>query len=267
MLRNIKDLQGYSLQATYGIIGDLRDFYFDDQSWVVRYLIVDTGTWLSGRQVLVSPIAITGSLAADKVFRSTLTKEQVKNSPDIDTDKPVSRQHEVQYLAYYGHPKYWEGVGFASGIYPSWLTGFGSRKNALETSWSLPGDTPREDQINRETNANPHLRSCNAVLHYHVHARDGEIGHVHGLLVDEETWSVRYMIVNTSAWWLGHELLIAPPWIRNVSWPDRAVTVDLGRETLKTAPPYDSSVPLEAELELRIFEHYGRELLCAGAKV
>jgi hypothetical protein len=266
MLRNMKDLQGYSLQATDGIIGDLKDFYFDDQSWGVRYLIVDTGTWLSGRKVLVSPIAITGSMASGKVFLSTLTREQVKNSPDIDTDKPVSRQHELQYLEYYGHPRYWEGVGFAGNIYPSWLTGFESRKNGVEARSSLPGDTRRVEQINRETNANPHLRSCNAVLKYDVHARDGQIGHVEGMLVDEETWSVRYMIVNTSAWWFGHEVLIAPPWISNVSWPDRAVTVDLGRETLKMAPPYDSSVPLDPQLELRIFEHYGRELACAGAK-
>jgi hypothetical protein len=267
MLRNIKDLLGCSLQATDGIIGDLKDFYFDDQCWVVRYLIVDTGTWLSGRKVLVSPIAITGSIAADKVFLSTLTREQVKNSPDIDTDKPVSRQHQLQYLDYGSQPRDRAGVGLAGGIYPSWLTGFETRKNAIEAPWSLAGDNRRVDQINRGANANPHLRSCNAVLHYQVHARDGDIGHLHGMLVDEETWSVRYMIVNTSAWWLGHEVLIAPPWIKNVSWPDRAVTVDLGRQTLKTAPPYDSSLPLEPELELRIFEHYGRELACAGAKV
>lgn len=266
MLRNMKDLQGYALQATDGIIGDLKDFYFDDQSWIVRYLIVDAGTWLSSRKVLVSPMSITGSSATLKVFHSSLTREQVKNSPDIDTDKPVSRQHELQHLDYYGHPRYWEGVGFAGGVYPSWLTGSDSRKPAVAAPSSLPDNTRKTDQVNRDTNAHPHLRSCNAILQYHVHATDGDIGHVQGMLVDEETWTVRYMIVNTSAWWLGHEVLIAPSWIQNVSWPDRAVTVDMSRQTLKLAPPYDSNVPLEPELELRLFEHYGRELLGAEAK-
>lgn len=267
MLRNMKDLLGYALQATDGIIGDLKDFYFDDQSWVVRYLIVDTGTWLSSRKVLVSPIAIAGSSATGKVFLSSLTRKQVKNSPDIDTDKPVSRQHELRHLDYYGHPKYWEGVGLAGGIYPSWLTGFHNRGNAVEDPWSQPDRIRRADEANQGTNAHPHLRSCNAVLQYHVHASDGEIGHVKGMLVNLETWAVRYIVVNMSSWWFGHEVLIAPQWIQNVSWPDRTVAVNLVRQAVKLAPPYDSSVPLDPELELRIFEHYGRELVGAAAKV
>lgn len=267
MLRTMKDLLGYALSATDGVIGDVKDFYFDDQSWVVRYLIVDTGTWLSSRKVLVSPLSIAGPSSTGKVFLSSLTRDQVKNSPDIDTDKPVSRQHEVQHLDYYGQPKYWEGVGLAGGIYPSWLTGFHNRGNAAEDPCSQQGGIRGADQANQGSNAHPHLRSYNAVLQYHLHASDGELGYVEDMLVNEKTWAVRYMVVTTSSWWFGHQVLIAPPWIKNVSWPERTVTVDLGREAVKLAPPYDSSVPLDPELELRIFEHYGRELAGAGAKV
>jgi hypothetical protein len=266
MLRNMKDLLGYALQATDGVIGDLQDLYFDDQSWVIRYLIVDTGTWLSSRKVLVSPISITGSSAAGRILLSSLNREQVENSPDIDTDKPVSRQHESRHLDYYGHPKYWEGVGFSGGIYPSWLTGFHNRDSAVEDRWLQADRTRRAEESTQDADAHHHLRSCNSVLQYHVHGTDGEIGDVEGMLVDDATWAVRYLIVNTSHWWFDHEVLIAPAWVRNVSWPDRTVTVDLLRQAVKTAPPYDSSVPLEPELELRIFNHYGRELESAGAK-
>jgi hypothetical protein len=187
----------------------------------------------------------------------------VKNSPDIDTDKPVSRQHELRHLDYYSHPKYWEGVGLAGGIYPSWLTGFHNRGNAVEDPRSQPDGVRRADKANQH----PHLRSCNAVLQYQVDASDGEIGHVEGMLVDEETWAVRYIVVNTGSWWFGHDVLIGPPWIQNVSWPDRTVRVDLVRQAVKLAPPYDSSVPLDPDTELRIFEHYGRERVGAATKV
>jgi hypothetical protein len=215
--------------------------------------------------VLVSPVAITGSSASEKAFLSTLTRELVKNSPDIDTDKPVSRQHELRHLDYYGHPKYWEGVGIAGGIYPSWITGFHDHDNAVKDPWLQPDCTRTADEFNQDANAHPHLRSCNAVLQYHIHASDGDIGHVTGMLIEEESWAVCYIVVNTSSWWLGHQVLIAPPWIQNVSWPDRTVTVDLDRQAVRLAPPYDSSVPLDPDMELRIFEHYGRDIIRAGA--
>ncbi len=95
-------------------------------------------------------------------------------------------------------------------------------------------------------------------MDYHIEATDGDVGHVQGMLVDEETWAIRYIIVNTSNWWLGHQVLIAPQWIQDVSWSDATVSVNLTRQAVKDAPPYDSAAQLDRDQEIGIHEHYGR---------
>jgi PRC-barrel domain protein len=260
MLRSTNDLEGYAIRATDGDIGHVKDFYFDDEAWVVRYLIVETGNWLSSRQVLISPIAIGQSIWADKVMAVSITREQVKNSPDIDTDKPVSRQHEMQYLGYYDYPYYWGGAGlWGAGVYPSMmLTGVGLTGSGAE-HLAAKADQAR---VTRETaqhkNDDPHLRSGIAVMKYRIQASDGGIGHVQGLLLDEDTWAIRYLIVDTSNWWLGHQVLIAPQWIQNVSWSDRSVSVNLTRQAVKDAPPYDSAVMPDRDEEIGLHKHYER---------
>jgi hypothetical protein len=111
---------------------------------------------------------------------------------------------------------------------------------------------------NRDTDADPHLRSCQAVTGYHIRAKDGEIGHVQGFLVDDSTWSIRYLIVNTSNWWMGHQVLLSPDWIHDVNWSGSIVTVDLDRQAIKDAPPYDPQAPFAREAEATIYGHYGR---------
>ncbi|MDZ4730203.1 MAG: PRC-barrel domain-containing protein [Xanthomonadales bacterium] len=260
MLRSMKDLEDYAIRATDGNIGHVKDFYFDDEAWVIRYFVVDTGSWLSSRKVLISPIAIGDPDWTDKVLPVSITKEQVKSSPDIDTDKPVSRQHEMRYLGYYGYPSYWGGAG---------LWGGGAYPGMMMTSDGVLGSTAyvadpevqeayaRADE-ERHRDDDPHLRSCKAVIDYHIHASDGDIGHVQGLLVDEQSWAIRYLIVNTSNWWLGHQVLIAPQWIKNVGWSETTVSVDLTRQAVKDAPPYDSTAQLDRTQEMGIHEHYGR---------
>jgi hypothetical protein len=256
MLRNLKAMQDYAIGATDGTIGHVTDFYFDDKAWVIRYLVVDAGSWSTSRKVLISPIAIGEPNRADKLLPVSTTKEQVKNSPDIDTDKPVSRQHEVQYLSYYGYPYYWGGGGlWGEGLYPNMLLpgygGFGSPSaERVEAEYA----SARAEASHRDDD--PHLRSCNAVTGYHIHATDGDIGHVCGLLVDEKIWAIRYMIVNTSNWWLGHELLLAPQWIAEVSWSDSKVSVYLTRQQIKDAPAYDPSAIFDRPREIAIYKHY-----------
>jgi len=260
MLRSMSDLEGYVIGATDGPIGHVEDVYFDDEAWVVRYLIVDTGSWLSSRKVLISPIAIEQSNSADRVLPVSITREQVKHSPDIDTDKPVSRQHEMEYLGYYSYPYYWGGAGFwGDGVYPSSMlmsVGFarsGAAYAVAEAAQAREAREAAQHQID-----DPHLRSGKAVMKYHIEASDGAIGHLQGLLIDEETWAIRYLIVNTSNWWLGHQVLIAPRWIKNVSWPDGTVAVDLTRQSVKDAPPYDSAMRLERDHEIGLHKHYDR---------
>ena len=260
MLRNTKDIENYVIGATDGIIGHVKDLYFDDEAWVVRYLVVDTGPWLSSRKVLISPIAISSPNWTEKILPVSITKEQVKNSPDIDTDKPVSRQHENAYMGYYGYPYYWDGAGlWGGGVYPGMLmTGYSGFVAARPVVRPEMEEAYARTEAARHKNDDLHLRSCEAVKSYHIGATDGDIGHVQGLLVDEDTWSIRYMIVDTSNWWLGHQVLIAPQWITAVRWLDATVSVNLTRQAVKDAPPYDPAVQLDRYQEIGIHKHYGR---------
>ncbi len=256
MLRNSKDLEGCAIGATDGTIGEVKDLYFDDEAWIIRYLVVSTGTWLANRKVLISPFALSQPQWALKLLRASLTKEQVKNSPDIDTDKPVSRQHEAQYLKYYRYPAYWGGAA-------AWGVGPSPNLMPMGAEYDWPADSYGQQaehdgaEAKQHQGDDPHLRSCNAVLKYHIHASDGYLGHVAGLLVDDETWAIRYLVVDTSNWWLGHQVLVAPQWIRDVNWFSSNVSVDLSRKTLKDAPPYDAGSGLDRQQEITLFEYYG----------
>jgi hypothetical protein len=255
MLRSMKDMEHYTIGATDGIIGRVKDFYFDDEAWVIRYLVVDAGEGLAQRKVLISPISIGQPNWSERILPVSLTRTQVAHSPDIDTDKPVSRQQEMGYLGYFGYGAYWGGGGlWGAGLYPDVLQA-GLQKRGTRTDKSTGQAGPFVGQHQHD---DPHLRGGNAVMRYYVHASDGDIGHVEGFLVEEKSWAIRYLIVNTSNWWLGHEVLIAPQWIDDVDWMGSTVSVGLTREAIKHSPPYDSATLLERAQEAAIHSHYGR---------
>lgn len=262
MLHNALELRGYAIRATDGVIGHVKDIYFDDHNWVVRYFVAETGTWLSSRKLLISPIAIGEADWAARVLPVSITKEQVKGSPDIDTDRPISRQHETQYLQYYGYRHYWGGCGLWGGAaYPgAMLTGAGYARSGADYLMAQANDARAAEaaEERRKDNSDPYLRSCNVLLKYHIEATDGGMGHVKGLLIDDETWAIRYLVVETSNWWLGHQVLIAPRWIRAMSWPGDTITVDLTRQAVKSAPRYDSSAPPSRDQEEDLYRHHGR---------
>jgi hypothetical protein len=256
MLRSVTDLEKYTIGAVDGTIGRVKDCYFDDEAWVIRYLVVQTGAWLVGREVLISPFSVGDPDETEKVLPVSITKDQVRNSPSIDSQKPVSRQHEVSYSAYYGYPYYWGGAGFWGDLaYPRAVMAGGAA--GLGASDTGRASYARETQ--RQTNEDQHLRSCEAVTSYHIHATDGDIGHVDGFLVDERTWAIQYLIVNTSNWWLGHQVLIAPAWFEEVSWVYSKVTTGLTRQEVKNAPTYDSQLALNRGDEESIYRHYQRQ--------
>jgi hypothetical protein len=259
MLRTLSELHDYTIGAVDGAIGHVKDLYLDDGAWVVRYLVVETGDWLSSRRVLISPMALGAPDWENRKLPVSVTKEQVRSSPDVDTEQPVTRQHEEEYSGYYGFPYYWGGTGFwGGGMYPNTLmTSYGSA-SAL-SAMQLEADNARARAVAHPGhNDDPHLRSCAAIDGYHLHASDGEIGHVCGMLIDDETWAVRYLIVDTSNWWIGHQLLVAPAWITGVSWLDATVSVKLARQEIKDAPAYDSGQRLTRDHETRLHEHYAR---------
>jgi hypothetical protein len=228
------------LDALDGPIGKVKDFYFDDRQWTVRYLVVDTGNWLSGRRVLISPYALLAAIGSEQRIAINLTKKQIENSPSLNTDKPVSRQFEEAYYGYYEWPGYWSGSDM-------WDPNFERVRNE------------RREPTADEKVWDSHLRSTHEVRGYHLHAADGEIGHVEDFVVDDVTWKIRYLIVDTRNWWPGKKVLISPRWIQRVSWRESEVFVELTRENLKRSPEYTDESLLARDYEVELHRHYHRE--------
>jgi hypothetical protein len=247
MLTNATFLKGLAIQTTDGELGTVDQFYFDDETWAIRYLTVETGGWLGNRQVLISPISVLHTDWPGKRLDVALTKKQVENSPDINTHQPVSRQHEAEYNLYYGYPYYWGGP-FLWGpeAYPAGLT-----IPLAASTEAMP------DIIDRES-TDSHLRSTEGITGYHVDATDGEIGHVDGFVIDDEAWAIRYIEVATRNWLPGKKVLVSPAWIERVSWAESKVFTGLSQEAIKSCPEYLVSRPLTREYENRLYVHYGR---------
>jgi hypothetical protein len=224
MLENLKLLYGKKLGASDGDIGHVKDFYFDDKTWVVRYLVADTGSWLSGRQVLLTPHAFGtqafGISDADaNVLRVNLTRKQIEDSPSIDSHRPVSRQYELEYYRYYGWPSYWEGGGMWG------VAGF-----PVVTPPSTPENRPHHGHNQRD---DIHLRSTRAVTGYHIQATDGAIGDVSGFMVDGRSWAIRELVVETSHWYAGKKILLLPENIDRISYENSTVFVNLTKEDIR----------------------------------
>jgi hypothetical protein len=241
MISNVKSLLSFTLDSRDGDIGQVKDFYFDDRYWAIRYLIVDTGTWLMDRQVLISPYALGAIEVEGKKIAVSLTRKQIEESPSLDTDKPVSRQFENDYYGYYGWPVYygspmmWGTVDHLERNPEKWIGPTGAVK-----TWD------------------PHLRSMRTIRGYHIHATDGEIGHIVDFLIDDESWAIRYIVVTTRNWWPGKHILIAINWVDRVNWSDSQVFVSLTRESIQLSPEYLGTSLPSRDYEQALHEHYRR---------
>jgi uncharacterized protein YrrD len=244
MLRNAKDLHGLTIRATDGEIGTVDQIYFEDETWAIRYLTVDTGGWIGGRQVLISPFSIIHADWQAKRLDVALTKKQVEHSPDIKTHQPVSRQHEAAYNLYYGYPYYWGGPFlWGPALYPAEMP-----VTAIAAAEVMAGiETESTDS---------HLRSTEAITGYHVEASDGEIGHVDGFVVDDRAWAIRYIEVATRNWWPGKKVLVSPAWAERVSWEDSKVYFGLTGETVQDAPEYVDSTAITRDYEKQLHSYY-----------
>lgn len=244
-LHRISELAGLGVRATDGDIGSVTEAYFDDEKWAIRYLVVDTGRWLPGREVLISPISVRTMDWSERWLALLLSRQQVERSPEVDTDKPVSHQHEVDFYEYYGMSPYWGGPGLW-GPFPT--------PGDLLTSHSIGAASPDKDA------GDPHLRSAREVLSYHLQADDQVIGHVEDFLFDDVTWEVSYMVVDSGTWWSNKKVLLSPRWIAGVSWADRKVYLRLSPQTIRHAPDWDPNEPISQEYERRLRGYYGERL-------
>lgn len=241
-LKSIKEIQGYELGAQDGKIGRSSDFLFDDRSWAVRYIVGDTHKWLPGRKVLISPISIGSAKESTQTLSVGLTKDQIKNSPPLESDAPVSRQYEILFNQYHDWGNYWEGpLAWGHYPYPRLL----QRTKDLQT---------RVATVEEEN----HLRSTHEVLSYSIAATDTNIGHIEDIIVDEETWIIRYLVVDTSNWLPGsRKVIISPEWVKRVEWANGTAVVNVPSEKIKKSPEYDPNSTLDRDYETALYNFYG----------
>jgi uncharacterized protein YrrD len=237
MHRNINGLMGYSMDATDGEMGKVEEFYFDDQVWIIVYLIVKTGNWLSGRKVLISPVALIRGSDRTGTFPVNLTKQQIKNSPDIDTDLPVSRQQEIALHQYYPWQSYW-GTGFYEG-----------------GIWGIVTPLVEDPVPAKAAVGDLHLRSTHAISGYHIETTDGELGHLRDFIIDDETWHIEYLVVEMHSWLSRKKVLIARKHIKEIQWVGSKVLVDVTKYTLENSPAYDQSAFLHPDTPYAVFDN------------
>jgi hypothetical protein len=219
MLQNIKQLYGNKLSAFDGDIGHVKDFYFDDENWVVRYLVADTGSWLTDRLVLLTPHAFGKLDLVEKTLHVKLHKKKIQDSPSIESHKPVSRQYENDYYAYYGWPTYWDGGAmWGIGDYPVVLP---------------PSKKELEIQKKYHHRDDKHLRSIQEVIGYNIQSIDGEIGHVSSFLVDDKSWAIHELVIETGHWYSGKEILIPTGKVKRISYEEAKVFVGLSKADIQ----------------------------------
>jgi hypothetical protein len=227
MLRSIKQLSGDKLGALDGEIGHVKDFYFDDRNWAVRYVVADTGSWLTGRQVLISPHSLGRLAPSGKVLNVKLTRKQIEDSPSIEAHKPVSRQYEEEYHLYYGWPYYWQGDA---------LWGMSGVPILTVPPQSVP--IPSAAHVPQAKRADAHLRSTQAVNGYHLQALDGMIGHVCDFMMDDQTWAIGQLVIKTGHRLSGREVQIPTNKIDRISYEDSTVFANLTSEAIEQSPAH-----------------------------
>ncbi|HUD48149.1 MAG TPA: PRC-barrel domain-containing protein [Candidatus Baltobacteraceae bacterium] len=242
MLRNLKALHGHTVLANDGEIGKVYDFYFHDDTWLIRYLVVDTGHWLPGRKVLVTPSALGKPDWTKLTFPVSLTRNQVEKSPDIDTDMPVSRQQEMDLHNYYDWPVYWNEPGLGA---------------PFPAIAPLEPD-PKDSKMATKDKGDPHLRSVKEVTGYHIHASDGEMGHIADFIVDDVGWGIRYLVVATYNWLPAKKVLISPQWLGEIHHWERDVHVALTKDSILQCPEFHAGGLVNREYEERLHDYYGR---------
>jgi len=211
MFRSLGDLMGASMIATDGGIGRICNFLFDDELWKIRYCVVDVGHWLARREVLISMSAIDQPDWKTKTLRARLTKEQLRNSPDVDSKKPVSRQQEIAMREYFGWPAYWDTV--VDKVFPP---------NLIPAGREFPVHTEEDN----------HLRSWEDVIGYEVWASDGVVGCLESFVVDEAVWHIGYLDVKTGDWLQSRSVLVPTSWVKSISWADHHVNLQGSRERI-----------------------------------
>jgi len=248
MLQAAKKFMSMKVRATDGECGHIRDIYFDDDQWTLRYFLLDTGKWLPGKMVLISPLAVVDIDFKNKILDVNLSRVQIENGPNPSEHMPISRQLAARHSAYYDYPFYWPG----SGIWPELgydLAYYANFKNRVTT------DSENSQIKNEIKNEDQHLRTVKEIKSYLLEATDGLFGHVEDFVIDDDTWELRYLVVDTINWWPSKSVILSTQWVRDIVWSESKIVLDLSKEKIKNSPAY-SEENLDRDYEINLYDYY-----------
>ncbi len=229
MQRNIKSLIGWSMEATDGDIGELDEFYFKDDNWVINYMVIKTGNWFLSRKVLISPQALVERITDNNILPVNLSKEQIRKSPDVDTDKPVSRQQDIDLYGHYAWQRY-GGSGFYAG---------GSALVMDNSPFIDEAIFSEADKNDKRSDDDLHLRSTKAITGYHIHASDGDWGYVTDFIFDDLNWKITFLVIDSHQWFGGEKYLVEVGKVKEIQWVNSKVILNLSKDELKISPLFD----------------------------
>ena len=225
MKRSLKSLTSLSLAGIDGRIGKVKDLYIDDQSWIIRYWIVDTGDWFPGKKVLISVQSLTIQDWQNDVLEVGLTLDQIKNSPDIDTEQPVSRQQEMKLYEHFPWRIYWG-------------PGMGSKGQLAPMTESVKAALAKDADYHNNYD-NPHLRSMDKLIGYDIQATDGHCGKLVDMIVDTENWEIISLVIEMGSWLSSDKVLLPASAVTEINWAGSDIALSLSQQQIKESSPYE----------------------------
>lgn len=255
MLRSLKEILGYTLQATDDILGQCKDFIFDDGLWVTRYMVADTGNWLHHHKVLIAPVLLGEPDWRTERIPVKLSRQQIEACPPLEEHAPISREYEISYHEHFEIPFYWMGADFREGM-PN-AAGVVQPVEDIELD-EQPAPEKTEPRNPGSDNLEGALRSATEVMSYMVSATDGEMGRIDDIIIEDDNWVIRYLAIDTGVLIPDRKILINTEWIDSVSWTETTVKVDLTQDAIRNCPDYDANEAVNREYEVRLYDYHGR---------
>ena len=240
----------FTLLSADGEVGRVTDAIFDDESWTIRYFVVKTGSWLSGRRVVVAPEAIKAVDDEADTLVSSLDRKVIAKSPEIDLDQPISLAQAIELHTYYNWPFFWDVVSDEA---------LGTGNLAAVPLVDSVDEMAKEAAEEMETQGGVgerNLRSFKEVVGYRIQARDGEIGQVKDFILEERTWNIFYMVVDTGGLLSEKDVILSPSWVERVDWDNKLIWMDLKRETVRNSPLIEDDLPIDRSFETKLYDHY-----------
>ncbi len=240
MLRTARTLKNYKLECIDGELGKAKEFHFDTQCWIVRYLIAETGSWLAGRKILISPHAMDSIRREDQHIFIDLNKNQIKDAPLLYNNHPISREFEEENCRYYDWPIYWHSQSF------------GEQQPRLRNRNYDQWNECKHDNIVCDIR----LRSTLEINDFHIQTLDNDIGHIEDFIIDDAAWVIRYLIVSIRSGWPEYRVLIPPQWINRISDTEGKVFVSFNRESFDQMQEYTEESLLNLNYETELCSNY-----------